>query len=52
MGKTTITSKYQLKAVDFFCSGGGMTAGFCKAGIKVLGGIDIDQNLSILILKS
>lgn len=30
------------KAVDFFCSGGGMTSGFRKAGIKVLGGIDID----------
>ena len=32
----------QLEAVDFFCSGGGMTCGFRKAGIKVLGGIDID----------
>ena len=32
----------QLKAVDFFCSGGGMTSGFRKAGINVLGGIDID----------
>ena len=36
-------NKVQLKAVDFFCSGGGMTAGFRKAGIKVLGGIDIDS---------
>ena len=33
-----------LKAVDFFCSGGGMTSGFRKAGIKVLGGIDIDPD--------
>jgi DNA (cytosine-5)-methyltransferase 1 len=32
-----------LKAVDFFCSGGGMTSGFRKAGIEVLGGIDIDR---------
>ena len=35
--------KTKLKAVDFFCSGGGMTCGFRKAGIKVLGGIDIDS---------
>jgi len=32
----------KLKAVDFFCSGGGMTSGFIKAGVNVLGGIDID----------
>lgn len=31
-----------LEAVDFFCSAGGVTCGFRKAGIKVLGGIDID----------
>ena len=31
------------KAVDFFCSGGGMTSGFRKAGVNVLGGIDIDE---------
>ena len=31
-----------LKAVDFFCGAGGVTCGFKKAGIKVLGGIDID----------
>lgn len=41
--KKTKTKK-QLKAVDFFCSGGGMTSGFRKAGIKVLGGIDIDAD--------
>lgn len=34
--------KSNYKAVDFFCSGGGMTSGFRKAGINVLGGIDID----------
>ncbi|HLY72099.1 MAG TPA: DNA cytosine methyltransferase [Puia sp.] len=33
-----------LRAVDFFCSGGGMTAGFRKAGVRVLGGIDIDKD--------
>lgn len=34
--------KSTLKAVDFFCSGGGMTSGFRKAGVKVIGGIDFD----------
>ncbi|MCH8489292.1 MAG: DNA cytosine methyltransferase [Oceanicaulis sp.] len=33
-----------LKAVDFFCGAGGVTCGFNKIGIKVLGGIDIDSN--------
>ena len=32
----------ELKAVDFFCCSGGVTHGFRKAGIKVLGGIDIE----------
>ncbi|MGB7209129.1 MAG: DNA cytosine methyltransferase [Pyrinomonadaceae bacterium] len=35
-------TKKNFRAVDFFCSAGGMTAGFRKAGIDVLGGIDID----------
>jgi len=34
--------KATFKALDFFCSGGGMTSGFRKAGVKVIGGIDID----------
>lgn len=33
-----------LKAVDFFCSAGGVTCGFKQAGINVIGGIDIDEN--------
>jgi site-specific DNA-cytosine methylase len=33
-----------LKAVDFFCSGGGETCGFIRAGINVIGGIDMDPN--------
>jgi DNA (cytosine-5)-methyltransferase 1 len=33
----------KLKAVDFFCCAGGVTYGFRRAGIKVLGGIDIDS---------
>ena len=31
-----------MKAIDFFCGAGGVTCGFIQAGIKVLGGIDID----------
>ncbi len=37
-----MAKKKQLKAVDFFCCAGGVTHGFTKAGIKVLGGIDIE----------
>lgn len=36
-------SSNYLKAVDFFCSAGGVTCGFKQAGIEVLGGIDIDK---------
>ncbi|GHV65455.1 cytosine-specific methyltransferase [Bacteroidia bacterium] len=35
-------SKY--KAIDFFCSGGGMSYGMQQAGIKILAGIDFDKN--------
>lgn len=34
----------KLKAIDFFCGGGGMSCGMKKAGIKVLAGIDNDAN--------
>lgn len=34
----------QLKAVDFFCGGGGMSYGMQEAGIKVLAGIDFEPN--------
>lgn len=33
-----------LKAIDFFCSGGGMSYGIQKAGIKILAGIDFDES--------
>lgn len=36
-------SNKTIKAVDFFCSAGGVTCGFRQAGIDVLGGIDIDK---------
>lgn len=35
--------KSNLKAVDFFCSGGGMSSGMTNAGIKILAGIDYDN---------
>jgi DNA (cytosine-5)-methyltransferase 1 len=34
----------ELKAIDFFCSGGGMSFGLQQAGIAVLAGIDIDPD--------
>lgn len=40
-------SKNKLKAIDFFCSGGGMSYGFQKAGIKILAGIDIDKSCEL-----
>ena len=33
-----------LKAVDFFCSGGGMSSGIQNAGIQILAGIDYDNS--------
>jgi DNA (cytosine-5)-methyltransferase 1 len=38
-----IRKKHKLKAIDFFCSAGGVSCGFRQAGISVLGGIDIDD---------
>ncbi len=38
----TLMAKSKIKAVDFFCSGGGMTCGLSQAGIKVIAGIDND----------
>lgn len=35
-------TKKKIKAVDFFCSGGGMTCGLTQAGIDVVAGIDFD----------
>lgn len=32
----------QIKAVDFFCSGGGMTCGLTQGGVSVIAGIDND----------
>ncbi len=35
--------KRKIKAVDFFCGGGGMSYGMKQAGIKVLAGIDYER---------
>lgn len=34
----------QLKGVDFFCSGGGMSFGMQQAGIKIIAGVDHDPD--------
>ncbi len=34
----------KIKAVDFFCGGGGMSYGIQKSGIEVLAGIDCEEN--------
>ncbi len=34
----------KLKAIDFFCSGGGMSFGMKQAGIKVVAGVDFDPD--------
>lgn len=44
MSKETVSNPHSLKAVDFFCSGGGMSYGMQRAGIQILAGIDIDKN--------
>lgn len=38
-----IMNKKSLRAIDFFCGGGGMTYGLRQAGINVIAGIDIDK---------
>ncbi len=40
--KQKTNKKNNLKAVDFFCSGGGMSFGIQKSGIEILAGIDFD----------
>jgi DNA (cytosine-5)-methyltransferase 1 len=39
-----IYNQNRLKAVDFFCSGGGMSFGMQQAGIEVIAGIDHDES--------
>lgn len=36
------SSDKKLKAIDFFCSGGGMSFGLQKSGIDVIAGVDFD----------
>jgi DNA (cytosine-5)-methyltransferase 1 len=44
MNPTDSEKKTKLKAIDFFCSGGGMSSGMQSAGINMLAGIDVDKN--------
>jgi DNA (cytosine-5)-methyltransferase 1 len=44
MKKEKHFKKNKLKAVDFFCSGGGMSSGMQHSGIKILAGIDYDNS--------
>ncbi|MCR5077898.1 MAG: DNA cytosine methyltransferase [Prevotella sp.] len=37
----------ELKAVDFFCGGGGMTHGLRQAGIAVIAGVDFDKSVGL-----
>lgn len=37
-------NKTKIKAIDFFCGGGGMSYGMQKSGIQVLAGIDYEEN--------
>lgn len=37
-----LTNNNQIKAVDFFCGGGGMSYGMKNAGIEILAGIDYE----------
>lgn len=37
------SKKRNIRAVDFFCGGGGMSLGMSKAGVNVLAGIDVDD---------
>lgn len=39
-----IKKNKKLKAIDFFCSGGGMSFGMQEAGIKIIAGIDFDPD--------
>lgn len=44
MNLNNIEIQNKIKAVDFFCGGGGMSYGMQKAGINVLAGIDYEEN--------
>ena len=39
-----MSANNNIQAIDFFCSGGGMSYGMQKGGINVLAGIDIDSS--------
>ena len=39
-----MNSENKIKAIDFFCGGGGMSYGLQNSGIKILAGIDFEPN--------
>ena len=41
---TAYMQNNKINAVDFFCSGGGMSYGMQQAGINIVAGIDFDKN--------
>lgn len=43
MVSVVIWGYYILRAIDFFCGGGGMTNGLKQAGIDVIAGVDLDS---------
>lgn len=47
-----MTKVSRLKAVDFFCGGGGMTCGMKQAGITVLAGLDNDPHCEETYVKN
>jgi DNA (cytosine-5)-methyltransferase 1 len=42
----------KFKLVDFFCGAGGMSCGFSQAGVKILGGIDIEKQFEKTYLEN
>ncbi len=44
MSLDNLNTDNRLKAVDFFCGGGGMSYGMMKAGIEILAGIDCEAS--------
>ncbi len=41
-----------IRALDFFCGGGGMTRGLLDAGIQVIAGIDVDPDCKATYLEN
>jgi DNA (cytosine-5)-methyltransferase 1 len=44
MKEPKVQNRKRIKAVDFFCGGGGMSCGMQQAGIEVLAGVDYEKS--------